>query len=256
MAILGYLPSTLCLSRGMSCRLQLLVLPALLTVLVVLLSASWSGWNASSLLEPRLTPSSILATSTSPLCGPDAGGDSLPLSEDGIDRYARDRFFSGRRRAHFVEVGAGAGDVRFSSSIALERAGWRGLLVEATATRVPDLRKARPLAAVAHATVCDSDLPVHFVEPKDPRYGAAGAGIAEFMPDLFLLSWHPNFTVTSAASTHCESLSSVFRDAGVIHTDFLAIDVVRPSSDSSYESSALDCEFGSLLLLRFASVRK
>lgn len=155
-------------------------------------------------------------------------------SEDGIDRYARDRFFHGVASGSFVEVGAGAGNARFSSSIALEQAGWRGVLVEASAAAVRELRVARPLATVTQAVVCDSVVPVHFVEP-DPAAvgcGTAGAGIVELMPELYLKSWHPRIAYDNAEGswnetlTSCVPLSSVLRNAGVMRADYLALDVV------------------------------
>jgi hypothetical protein len=155
-------------------------------------------------------------------------------SEDGIDRYARDRFFHGSTSGSFVEVGAGAGSARFSSTIALEQAGWRGLLVEASAAAVRDLTAARPLATVAHAAVCDSDEPVHFVgqNPEAGGCGMAGAGIVELMPELYLKSWHPRIAYDGSESswngtlTSCVSLTSVLQAAGILRADFLALDVV------------------------------
>jgi hypothetical protein len=155
-------------------------------------------------------------------------------SEDGIDRYARDRFFLGSTSGSFVEVGAGAGSVRFSSTVALEQAGWRGLLVEAAAAAVRELTAARPLATVVHAAVCDSDEQVHFVEqnPEAVGCGMAGAGIVELMPELYLKSWHPRIAHDGSESswngtlTTCVSLTSVLQGAGILHADFLALVVV------------------------------
>jgi hypothetical protein len=163
-------------------------------------------------------------------------------SEDGVDRYARDQFFLGSTSGRYVEVGAGSGDPRFSSTLALEEQGWWGLLVEASATAVQDLRRARPLATITHATVCDSTAPVHFVDRDGPGSsredgeaagcGMAGTGIVEFMPDLFLKSWHPyiahNHSWLSGDShqTTCESLTSVLDEAGILHANLMTIDVV------------------------------
>lgn len=164
---------------------------------------------------------------------PSVEGAPSHQSIDGVDRYARDQFFNGRRKGTFIEVGAGSGDPRYSSSVALEQAGWRGILVEATSTGARELRLARPLAVVVQATVCDASQPVHFLEPEESfgvRCGA-GAGIVEFMPDLFFNSWHPRAALESNGTLGgrqmtCASLSSVMRDVDILHTNFLTIDVV------------------------------
>jgi hypothetical protein len=226
------------------------------TLAATLTFLRWT-WDAGQAVLPGGRLSSDLSWRQPGLQGHDQQGAPGRGSADGIDRYARDRFFWGIKSGTFMEVGAGAGNGSGpSSTTALEQAGWRGHLVEAAGASVDLLRATRPLASIVHATVCDSTAPVHFLQPNDAvdcattpsGCGGAGAGVVEYMPDLFRQSWHP--TAGSPASRLCSNgslagpecgglgletvvactpLSSVVRATGRQHTNFLAIDVVGDS---------------------------
>ena len=169
---------------------------------------------------------------------------TLPPSQDldGIDWFAYNHFFFGIVRGTFLEVGAGDG-VLGSSTLAFERLGWTGVLVEADERSYQSLALNRAHQVTVHSTVCRSpqsnDQTVVDTAPTTgPRAlhfvrgdVASSGGVVEFMSSFYLKSWHPAVAANTTASTAslpvvtCTSMESLTESLQLRHVSFMVVNV-------------------------------
>ena len=135
-----------------------------------------------------------------------AGGTAeTSFSQYGQDIYV-EKLFPENYRGRFVEVGAHNG-LHLSNTLRLERmGGWRGLLIEASPSRLEPLRANRPEAQIVQACVA----------------GVPGVRHFSLTTSTFL---DERSQAGDSIDVRCETLESVLLQYGFHHVDYLSLDV-------------------------------
>lgn len=145
-------------------------------------------------------------------------------SQDAEDEYAYTHFFFGQAGGSFLEMGALDG-VLFSNTYALEKMlGWRGVLIEASPSSYGQLVFNRQDQVTVHVAVCNKPQIVHYADSGP----ACCRGIAEFMSESFLKTWHAEISgknYTGLPEVPCAPLNYILGQFGIKHVNFFSLDV-------------------------------
>jgi FkbM family methyltransferase len=213
-------------------------------------SAVGSESKASSAEEARRRLREALTNDSEAAAVPDTLRDSFPRAAGALGRWRKsqfdedlalyEQFFSSEdsNPGFFVEMGALDG-VLHSNTYALEKAGWRGVLLEANPRSCARLFANRPLAVTLCTAVATS---LGFVEFETGSYDAVFAQKSAMSPQ-YRAQWHPSpdayqpkvrgFRSNSQRTVRVPTapLGQLLRAVGVAKIDLFSLDVEGAEAD-------------------------
>lgn len=148
------------------------------------------------------------------------------------------RFFNGRRKGFFVEIGAYDG-VTFSNTYLLEAAGWSGILVEPNPERFDACVKARPHSRCMQAAIV-----------AEPRQRAVRLTVPMGEGGLDTLAF------TEASTEHRQRVARATNETREIETPALTIDEVLDGHTGPIDLVSVDVEGAELAALQGMDIRR
>lgn len=142
-------------------------------------------------------------------------------STSGVDIEMFRKYFVGKNKGFFVDVGAGNG-IQNSNSLFFESfLNWRGMLIEPIPETYTRLKRNRPLSRCLNMGVCKEEGIAEFVyAPESPQW----AGRVEDMSPAYIQAHHPNIKEEKKVQVICGSLGREMGVLGVEKVDLFFLD--------------------------------
>lgn len=188
---------------------------------------SWVFWDDNTTLFAKEAALEIDLPSTKQLKALQKARGGYLLSQDGEEVYAMDHFFSDLHSGIVLESGALDGKMYSVSWALTEYWGWNAVHVEGFKKNYLDLVANRPEQLNIQAALCNSTIPLHWVQYDDTTLTSIN-GFWEVMSLEVKEKWFPALTpevVETLPQTTCRPLSSLLGLFGIPHIDLWVLDI-------------------------------
>ena len=142
------------------------------------------------------------------------------------DRIVHERFFAGKTDGFYLDIGAYDGKI-LSNTLFFERAGWRGICVEATEEDFRKLVANRPGADCIHGAAYDRDGTIEFRRVDGAPRMLSGVN-ADYDPrhlERIEREIRRDGGSSTLVAVPCFRMDTLLAARGVTHVDYLSLDV-------------------------------
>ena len=187
---------------------------------------SWVYLSKEAVAEAQEMEAQITLPSLVQLRAHHAFTGAVLLSQDEEEQYGMEHFFAGKHSGVILESGALDGKMFSVTWAFTEYWGWKAIHVEGFRPNFVQLLVNRPEQLNIHAALCNSSLPLHWVQNDDTLTSING--FWEVLSKEVKDKWFPNWTperIEALPATTCRPLGPLVELYGVTHIDLWILDI-------------------------------